>query len=463
MTVAKPPHPLISSHPSTSGLKISLHPLALLTISDYVSRHTLRQIKGPIVGALLGSQNGREISIEHAYELKLVDLPVEEGKMDTDGEENVRVDESWFLQKLKQFKDVHPTLDFIGHFTYLPPPPNHLPRQLQLNIQTQLLTHNESLIFLALHPAALSTSTGGKLPLTIYESVYEEEGDTPETKVLKMKFTELDYTVETGEAEMIGVDQVAKGPLNAGDETGGKAGSGPAAKDEKPVVGTSASKDEAKKEAKGKGKADASTSAVKEEKEVTFESIALPTQTQELLSTLTAKANAVRMLHSRLTLLLAYLRSIESNSKSEPSTEQSPQQPKVSHQLLRSLLSLTNRLPLLEPPATAESSLSSESLAELSDVHLVALLGAVTSSIEVSKEIGRKYVAAGTSGGRDRGGPGMGGQPGMMEFGGGGGYDSTGDDLMGFGSGMGSRGGLMGTLGGLLKNNAPGRMGGRRF
>ncbi|KAK6343094.1 hypothetical protein TWF718_008468 [Orbilia javanica] len=459
MTVAKPPHPLISSHPSTSGLKISLHPLALLTISDYVSRHTLRQIKGPIVGALLGSQNGREISIEHAYELKLIDLPVEDGKMDTDGEENVRVDESWFVQKLKQFKDVHPTLDFIGHFTYLPPPPNHLPRQLQLNIQTQLLTHNESLIFLALHPSALSTSAGGKLPLTIYESVYEEEGDTPETKILKMKFTELDYTIETGEAEMIGVDQVAKGPLNAGDETGGKAAG--AAKEEKPVVGTTPAKDENKKEAKGKGKvAEASTSAVKEEKEVTFESIALPTQTQELLSTLTAKANAVRMLHSRLTLLLAYLRSIESNSKS---TDPNPQQPKISHQLLRSLLSLTNRLPLLEPPATAESSLSSESLAELSDVHLVALLGAVTSSIEISKEVGRKFgaVEAGR-GGRDRGpgGGGVGGQQGgMMEFGG---YDSTGDDFA-FGGGMGTRGGLMGTLGGLLKNGGAGRMGGRRF
>lgn len=386
MTVAKPPHPLISSHPSTSGLKISLHPLALLTISDYVSRHTLRQIKGPIVGALLGSQTGREISIEHAYELKLIDLPVEDGKMETDGEENFRVDESWFVQKLKQFKDVHKTFDFIGHFTYLPPPPNHLPRQFQLNIQTQLLPHNESLIFLALHPSALSTSTGGKLPLTIYESVYEEEGDTPETKVLKMKFTELDYTIETGEAEMIGVDQVAKGPLNAGDETGGRAAGGAGGKDEKPVVGTSAAKDEGKKEAKGKGKVAEAEASTKEEKEVTFESIALPTQTEELLSTLTAKANAVRMLHSRLTLLLAYLRSIESNSKS---TEPSPQQPKISHQLLRSLLSLTNRLPLLEPPATSDSSLSSESLAELSDVHLVALLGAVTSSIEISKEVGK--------------------------------------------------------------------------
>ncbi|KAF3912991.1 hypothetical protein ABW21_db0206761 [Orbilia brochopaga] len=468
MTVHKPPHPLISSHPSTSGLKISLHPLALLTISDYVSRHTLRNMKGPIVGALLGSQNGREISIEHAYELRLIDLPVDHSKMDTDidGEDNIRVDESWFVQKLKQFKDVHPTLDFIGHFTYLPPAPHNLPRQLHLNLQTQLLAHNESLIFLTLHPSPLSTSTGGKLPLTIYESVYEEEGDTHESKVLKMKFTELSYTVETGEAEMIGVDHVAKGGLNAGDESGsaGNAGGAAAGKDEKAAA--SAAKDD-KKDTKGKGKA---TEAPKEEKEITFESIALPTQTQELLSTLTAKANAVRMLHSRLTLLLAYLRSIESSATSTStaaaSESQGQDQPKLNHSVLRSLLSLTNRLPLVAPPATATSSLSSESLAELSDVHLVALLGAITSSIEASKEVGRKYSALeALRGGRERqqGGGSASGPPGgppgsMMEFGG---YDSTGDDYAYGGGGAGRGAGLMGTLSGMLRNNS-GKMGGRR-
>lgn len=201
-----------------------------------------------------------------------------------------------FISNAFTVKDVHPTLDFIGHFTYLPPPPHNLPRQLHLNIQNQLLSHNESPIFLALHPSPLSTSTGGKLPLTIYESVYEEEGDTPETKTLKMKFTELDYTIETGEAEMIGVDHVAKGVGNAGDETGGSA---------KPDVQQQQQKDDApsasqqaaaasqslKEDSKGKGKGKAvskeekesaaAAEAAKLDKEVTFESITLPAQTQE--------------------------------------------------------------------------------------------------------------------------------------------------------------------------------------
>ena len=60
-------NPLISSQKS-SELQAVLHPLVLLTISDYVTRHTLQQHSGPVVGALLGQQNGRDIAVEHAFE-----------------------------------------------------------------------------------------------------------------------------------------------------------------------------------------------------------------------------------------------------------------------------------------------------------------------------------------------------------------------------------------------------------
>jgi COP9 signalosome complex subunit 6 len=81
---------LISQHPSTSGLQIALHPLALLTISDYITRHTLRNLPGAIVGALLGSQSGREIAIEHAYEV------VTEPR-----NTNIVIDKAWFETKLR--------------------------------------------------------------------------------------------------------------------------------------------------------------------------------------------------------------------------------------------------------------------------------------------------------------------------------------------------------------------------
>ena len=76
--MAAPTNPLLSSQKS-SELQAILHPLVLLTISDYITRHTLRQQQGPIVGALLGQQNGREITIEHAFEAHMRPTPAVPG------------------------------------------------------------------------------------------------------------------------------------------------------------------------------------------------------------------------------------------------------------------------------------------------------------------------------------------------------------------------------------------------
>lgn len=85
-------NPLISTQKSSdTSLEVALHPLVLLTISDYITRHTLRQQKGPVVGALLGQQNGREITIEHAFECAVKTV------------ENEQVlDEEWFGVRLQQ-------------------------------------------------------------------------------------------------------------------------------------------------------------------------------------------------------------------------------------------------------------------------------------------------------------------------------------------------------------------------
>lgn len=72
---------------------VILHPLPLIAISDYVVRHTLRRLEGPVVGALLGQQNGREVSIEFAYELKT----------ETVGD-RVKLDLAWFDERLEQSK-----------------------------------------------------------------------------------------------------------------------------------------------------------------------------------------------------------------------------------------------------------------------------------------------------------------------------------------------------------------------
>lgn len=88
-------NPLLSTSRSDSSLSVQLHPLVLLTISDYVTRHTLRKQEGPIVGAIIGQQNGREVTMEFAFQCKLKPL-------EKDGEEKVVVDEAWFADRLEQ-------------------------------------------------------------------------------------------------------------------------------------------------------------------------------------------------------------------------------------------------------------------------------------------------------------------------------------------------------------------------
>lgn len=70
---------------------VILHPLPVICIGDYVTRHHLREQPGPIVGALFGQQNGREVTIEFAYEAQTL----------VDGDQ-VTLEPSWFETRLEQ-------------------------------------------------------------------------------------------------------------------------------------------------------------------------------------------------------------------------------------------------------------------------------------------------------------------------------------------------------------------------
>ena len=213
---------LISKHKSPdSGLQVHLHPLVLLTISDHITRHTLRQREQPIVGALLGQHNGRDVTLEHAFECRVV--PGEQGAL--------LLHQTWFQKRLQQYKDVHkdPALELVGWFTTTPatgPELQHVPIHQQI-----LHEYNETAVLLAFQPKQVleGAGQGGKLPLAVYESIYEGLGKEANYEAdgdrlmdadatdgpLDLKFRELPYSVETGESEMISVDFVARGGGNA--------------------------------------------------------------------------------------------------------------------------------------------------------------------------------------------------------------------------------------------------------
>ncbi|KAL2754385.1 hypothetical protein ACRALDRAFT_1076121 [Sodiomyces alcalophilus JCM 7366] len=370
-----------------SGLQAILHPLVLLSISDYITRHTLREHEWPIVGALMGQHNGREVSIEHAFECHLSAAP--------DTPYNYRLDLPMVQARIEQMRTVHKdrNLDFVGWYTLLP---STGPTPELTHIHNDILTYiNESAILLGFHPSeVLDHSVGGKLPLTIYESSCEvddaakvdNEGDKTmddgeSQSQLKLKFRELPYTVETGEAEMISMDFIASG-------------SGNAALVEAPQA--AAPKAETTKEQQRKGKekavaapesAEGDAAAAPDEKDVV-----LSPEEEDMLGALTAKANATKMLHSRIQLLIHYLERLPPafvSGEDPTATAASPDQTTPSHTILRQIQALVGRLDLIEPSDV--DAFRKEMLQEQNDVHLVSLLNDVVQSVHQVRDLGRKF------------------------------------------------------------------------
>lgn len=204
--------------------------------------------------------------------------------------------------------------------------------------------------------------------MTVYESVLEGDngGDAGkdmqidgEEKRMNIRFRELPYTVETGEAEMIGVDTIAKG-------------SGTATRTETLTSGVPASSSK--------------TSSDKETKDGERSSQAVLSQEEEeLIASLNTRLNAVRTLESRISLIKSYVSNI---SDTESSDEKDASSPQLSHTILRNINSLISHLSILSPHE--QSAFASEVLSQSNDVLLVSLLGQIGQNVKSMRELGRK-------------------------------------------------------------------------
>ncbi|KAF8905435.1 COP9 signalosome subunit 6 [Gymnopilus junonius] len=180
---------------ATSGLSLSLHPLPILNISEHWTRLRLqRNSRDPFVlGALLGTQNGREVEIVNTFELAVV------------GDDNTAVDHEFLVSRRDQYKQVFPSLEFIGWYTVAAKPSAR-----HIALHEQFTGYCSTPLLLILQPnLALVHSTGinaQTLPLKAYESTIELR-----ERKSRSVFLEVPYNVETGEAERIAVDWTARG------------------------------------------------------------------------------------------------------------------------------------------------------------------------------------------------------------------------------------------------------------
>ena len=121
-----------------------------------------------------------------------------------------------------------------------------------------------------------------------------------------------------------------------------------------------------------------------------------------VIASLTARMNAVKMLHTRIKLLKSYLTSLPPSyltaasnpsdaTQTVPATDSVSPSPEIDQTLLRSIQALLSRLPLLLPFGDL-STFKQETLAQKSDVELVSLLGSIGQSVRDARELGRKFA-----------------------------------------------------------------------
>lgn len=357
------------------------------------------------------------------------------------------------LRLMTTDKDVHklPALDIAGWFTLCP---ESGPTLAFLPIHKQFLAQNESSLLLAFHPSAISSSTpsstNGKLPLTIYETIYEGEPTKQDDSMQidgedtsGLRFRSIPYTIETDETEMIAVDYVAKG--------GGNAVAVASADAEAPASPEAREREDRK----GKRRADESPEARKAVNDAILTDILNPEEDDQIAS-LTTRLNSVRMLQSRLSLLSTYINSLLPINVSDPDPESETTLDPANLPHLRNIKALITRLSLLSPHSdTSASTLSTTSVpvtavpthsqidplthaqqAQTNDVNLSSLLALLGQDVQGLSELGRKFAiveAARQSKGKKMGGGGgvgMGMGMGFPGFGGGGGGGGAGDDSL---------------------------------
>ncbi|KIM48341.1 hypothetical protein M413DRAFT_440067 [Hebeloma cylindrosporum] len=179
---------------TTSGLALSLHPLPILNISDHWTRSKLQKnsLDPFVLGALLGTQNGREVEIVNTFELAVVG-------------DNELVDHEFLVSRRDQYKQVFPSLEFIGWYTVAPRPTSR-----HITLHEQFTGYCSTPLLLILQPSLALISSSDVNAQTLPFKAYEPTIELRDRKSRSV-YIEVPYNVETGEAERIAVDWTARG------------------------------------------------------------------------------------------------------------------------------------------------------------------------------------------------------------------------------------------------------------
>ena len=277
----------------------------------------------------------------------------------------------------------------VGWFTL---GPTSGPNSDLLPIQRQITTsYTEAALLVVVHPDMIADpeahTSGGRLPLSVYECVVEEENVKEDRPILdgpldtsRLRYRYMPYSVETDETEMIAINYVAKG-----------AGSAAALIEEEPPPSPGAAE---RTEKKGKRRAD-TREADMETNQGVKEVNTLTTEEEDQIAGITTRLNSIRMLQSRLRLMSEFLMSLPPSKLSNATNENMPDPIYLPH--LRSIQALVSRLSLLTPGTDTSvrdvAGFMDASQGQSNDVTLASLLSLISHDVQSLSEMGRKFSA----------------------------------------------------------------------
>lgn len=285
-------------------------------------------------------------------------------------------------------KQVHkdPALDLVGWYSLVP---KSGPNKLHVPIHDKILCRNDSAVLLGFHAEdVINPGAGDPLPITIYEGNMEavegaadsedaemKDVSAPAAPRQQLKFRELPYTVDSGEAEMIAMQFIREGAGTASLDSA-----------EKHIVEQFEAKI-AVDDGKGKRRAVAPTLPIRSSKLPhsgdgnSLEKNAKLTKAEvEYMSALQNKFNAIKMMRSRIGLVIAYLGSL-------PAGGGATSQP--SNRILRLVQALVTNVELASPEQDA--ALEEEMLQGVIDVGLIKLIASLVTSVNDVRETGKKF------------------------------------------------------------------------
>lgn len=175
-----------SDHHDTMSSTVSIHPVALLHVSDYYTRGKIRGQK-QFVGAFVGTLSRQQIVIRNAFE-----VVVNKGQIDLE----------YFDRKLQLYMTTFPGDVLVGWFYLSADQIGHAPDESCLAFHKQILSQYEASLVGIFDDRLEQTKSVTQLPLRLYDLKVNE---------LKYKPIEsVNVKIDTEEAERIAVEDVMR-------------------------------------------------------------------------------------------------------------------------------------------------------------------------------------------------------------------------------------------------------------